>query len=276
MNREEPMRRSSAVWILAAAVAVLVAACSSSNKGGLTVSARGAAVTAAGAPVTATTTGIDLGNGIVIQRVRAVVRHVEVEGTTTVGAGTCTDEDGGDPGGDDCENELKFGPFLIDLTGPTLTGVQTQFGVPVPAGTYHDIDVEIGPISTAKAGTDAGLLEMAGLKASLVVDGTVDGKSFEFTSPLRLELKREGDVVVDGTGSADITFDVNVGGWFGGTGAARLDPSSTDPAVLLAIDANIRASLRVVHDEDRDGCDDDHADSGPGCAGDQHGGGGDH
>lgn len=265
------MRRSSIIWTLGAGLAVLMAACSSSGKSGMTVSARGAAVTAAGATVTATATGVDLGNGIVIERVRAVVRHVEVEGATTVGAGTCTDEDGHDPGGDDCENELKFGPFLIDLSGTALTGVQTQFGVPVPAGTYHDVHVEIGPISTAKAGTDAGLLEMAGLTASLAVDGTVDGKTFQFTSPIDVELKREGDVVVDGTGSADITFDVNVGGWFGGTGAARLDPSSTDPAVLQAIDANIRASLRVLHDEDHDGCDDDHADNGPGCVGDHAG-----
>lgn len=261
------MRKSIVFGALVAAAAGLVAACSgSSNKGGLSVSAR-AAVTAGAASAA----GLDLGNGIVVQRVRLVVRHVEVEGPETEGKGSCSGQDGLDDheedSADNCQDELKFGPFLVDLSGASLGGaVHHQFDVTVPAGTYEEIDVEVGPIPAARAGADAGLKEMADLGASLAVDGTLDGQAFRFTAPLETEQEREGTVAVDG--SAAITFDFDPTGWFGGTGAARLDP--TVAANADAILANVRASLRVVHDDDRDGCDDDHADDSAGCTGGMH------
>lgn len=290
------MRKGIVIGALAAGAIALALACSGSSKSALSVSARGAA-TAANPP--AGTTSLVLDNGIVIQRVRVVVRKVEVDGPDTVGKGTCSDEqeDGHDAStsgtsgttdtsgttgttaagtttaaesdGDRCEDELEFGPFLVDLSGAELAGgVHFQFDVPVPAGTYEEIEFKVGPITAAKAGTDAGLKAMADLGASLVVDGTVDGKPFSFVTPARLELEREGVVAVSTSKGAAITFDVDATGWFGGKDAARLDP--TVAANADAILANIRASLRIVHDDDRDGCDDDHADSGPGCTGDHH------
>lgn len=251
--------------LLACAVGLSLAlACGGgSDRAALSVSARAAVVAGASAA------GLDLGNGIVLQRVRMVVRHVEVEGPGTEGKGSCSGQDGMDDHEEDsadrCEDELKFGPFLVDLSGAALGGgVHHQFDVSVPAGTYEEIDVEVGPITAARAGTDAGLKDMADLLASLVVDGTIDGQTFRFTAPLETEQEREGAVVA-GASAAAITFDFDPSGWFGGTGAARLDP--TVAANADAILANVRASLRVVHDGDHDGCDDDHADDGPGCTG---------
>lgn len=256
------MRRSIVFGaVVAAAVGLALACGGSSSKGKLSVSAR-AAVTGA-----ASAAGLDLGNGIVVERVRLVVRHVEVEGSGTTGMGSCSGQDGMDDheeGSDDCQDELKFGPFLVDLSGAELGGaVHHQFDVGVPAGTYEELDVEIGPVSAARAGSDAGLRAMADLQASLAVDGTVDGQPFRFTAPIETEQEREGAIVVDGT--AGITLDFDPTGWFGGAGAARLDP--TVAANAEAILANVRASLRVAHDDDHDGCDDDHADDSPGCGG---------
>lgn len=276
------MRKSIVLGALVAAAVGLALACSGSGKASLSVSARAAAT----ASTPANVSSLDLNNGIVIQRIRVLVRKVEIDGPGTVGKGTCSDEHesatGGTTGttgtitapetegdGDRCEDELEFGPFLVDLSGAALAGgVHFQFDVPVPAGTYEELEFKVGPITAAQAGADAGLKAMADLGASLVVDGTVDGKPFSFVTPARLELKREGAVVVSTSTGAAITFDVDATGWFGGAGAARLDP--TVAANADAILANIRASLRIVHDDDRDGCDDDHADTGAGCTGGMH------
>lgn len=261
------MRKSIVIGAVMAAALGLALACSGSSKGGLSVSARSAVTAGA-----ASTSGLDLGNGIVVQRVRLVVRHVEVEGAETHGKGTCSGQDGMDDheedSADNCQDELKFGPFLVDLSGTALGGgVHHQFDVGIPEGTYEEIDVEIGPIPASRAGSDAGLKAMADLQASLAVDGTVDGQAFHFTAPLEVEQEREGSVPVGASG-ADITLDFDPTGWFGGTGSARLDPTVT--ANAAAIVANVRASLHVAHDENHDGCDDEHADDSAGCGGMHH------
>jgi hypothetical protein len=255
---------------LSALVVVGIAlACSKGSKG-LSVSTR----TSADAPAGPAATSLDLGNGIVIERIRMVVREVEVEG----GDAACPDDGSGGPGagtmqakhdggdddaehedgesGEDCDHGLEFGPFLVDVAGADLSGAVTwAFDVPVPAGTYDEIEIEVNTLPAGKAGLDEGLAAMADLHASIAVDVTVDGEPFLYTVPMELEQEKEGAFVVDDATAPNLTLDFDPSGWFGGTGDARLDPR--DPEANGAIRANIRASIRLDRDDDHDGCDDD-------------------
>jgi hypothetical protein len=273
-------------------LALSLAACQKGSSG-LSVSTRNVADAPAAPAAGVSATSLDLGNGVVIERVRIVVREVEVEGGD---AGICAGDDSGhhrgsdDSGsagqvaaahdgedhggeghggddGEDCDDDLEFGPFLVDLSGDDLTGggVQWAFEVPVPAGTYDEIEVKVHTVPAEKAGSDAGLLEMADLHASIAIDGTIDGEPFRFTAPMEIEQEREGTFVFDDTTSPALTLDFDPSGWFGGSAEARLDPR--DPTANGAIRANIRASIRLERDDDHDGCDDDGGDD----CGDDHG-----
>jgi hypothetical protein len=75
---------------------------------------------------------------------------------------------------------------------------------------------------------------------------------FTFSTPMDVRQKREGKLVV-GEGSS-VTLDFDPTHWFDGP-SGRLDP--TDPTNRWAILANIRSSIRILKDTDRDGDDDD-------------------
>lgn len=276
--------------VVATALCAGLAACSSSGTKGMTVSASAVpAVTAAPGTPAAPAASIDGGNGISIDRVRLVVKKFEVEGTpacpataaaaSTTGmggpgkgltaadhgsdgsgsaGGTSGADDGsaGD-GSDDGECEIESGPFLVDLQGTALTvGVHAVAGIDLPAGTYEELRFQIAPTSDVTGD----LAAMAG--ASIVVDGTDGTTPFTFKSSLSVSQKREGAIVVDPTTGTNVTLDFDPSGWFRAADGTKLDPSSADAAA--AIEANIRASVRVVHDDDHDGEDDDHGGEGAG------------
>jgi hypothetical protein len=121
----------------------------------------------------------------------------------------------------------------------------------VPAGTFDEVKFKIGTISVTDAGTDAGLTAMATAAASVQVTGTLNGAAFSFSSGLSAVQKREGNIVVDPTTGANVTLDFDPSGWFKAADGTFLDP--TNPAMLATIEQNIRASLRVVSDDDEDG-----------------------
>jgi hypothetical protein len=276
--------------VASAVLCLCLAACSSSTGKGVTVSAS-TRTTAGTAPPKATATSLDGGNGIVITQVQIVVRKFEVEGqpacktapasgtpttppTGTGGMGATPADDHGGSGGsggsddgsgdgagsDDGECEIESGPFLVDLSGDALTGgVHAVAGVDVPAGTYEELRFQIAPITAAQAGTDPGLGAMATAGASILVNGTDGTTPFQFKSTISVSQKREGAIVVDSTGT-NVTLDFDPSGWFKAADGSKLDPTAA--ASASAIEANIRASVRVVHDDDHDGEDDDHGGGG--------------
>lgn len=261
------------VWAGTLGLALLVG-CSNGSKG-LSVSAK--ASPAEGA----TQLGLDLGNGVVLERVRILVKEVEVEKDGPCPAPEAPpaaavapmhggDDDDGEDDGDECE--LEFGPFLVDLGGEALAGgIHPVFDVPVPAGTYEELEFKVNTISSHHAGDDPGLAEMHAKHASVIVNGTFQGAAFEFVTHFEAEHEREGHVVIDPETGANVTLDVDASGWFtAADGTTVLDPG--DPTNQGAIFHNIRASLRVKLDDDHDGCDDD---VDPACDddGDDHGGG---
>lgn len=305
--------------LYAITLAALVAGCSNSSKG-LTVSAsaRGANASAgASSPSGPVVTSIDAGNGLTIERLRMVVKKVEVEGapacavaptgpTGPTGAtgptgptgptgtsgmsrvaslpGTADDgggdgmgggHDGGGDGNDDGDDhddcEVEGGPFLVDLTGDALTApVHWVATIDVPFGTYNELKFKINTINSTQAGSDAGLGAMADAHASILVNGTssvtTNGTTtttpFTFSTPMQVAQKTEGSVVVNDSTNVTLTFDPS--GWFKAADGSKLDPA--DPTAQGAIEANIRASIRVVQDDDHDGHDDS----------EEHGGSGHH
>jgi len=198
---------------------------------------------------------------------------------TRLGLPVSRADDGGGEGGmghdgqgddGDAENcEVESGPMLVDLASDALTGgVHFVAGLTVPAGTYDEVRFKIDTISAAAAGTDAGLLAMADAGASILVDGTrsttVDGVTttapFTFSTSISAVQQHEGAILVDPSTGANVTLDVDPSGWFKAPDGTLLDPA--DAAVSGAILDNIRASIRVLHDDDGDGHEDgDHSGS---------------
>ncbi len=118
--------------VTALAALMLAGTACSGSSGKVSVSAQSA--TAADTTTTPTSGSLDLGNGIVVNRVRVAVQRIALEGSSaaTPDAGSddpaghtlVADHGGADGGGgedDDDADEVKVGPFLIDLTGDKLT-----------------------------------------------------------------------------------------------------------------------------------------------------------
>lgn len=241
---------------------------------------------------TPTAAGVVVAPGVTVTRVRMAVRRISVEGgdaspcapavvTTTAGPATALAGAGAtgwspdpwiasstaatrpdeDPEGDDDDGcRLAFGPFDVDLAGSALSGgVAYAFSAPIPAGTYHEVAVSVNTVPASRAGSNAVLQELAAAHASILVDGFVEapgtttGHPFTFSAPLQVEQEREGPLAIGPSSNVTLSFDP--GRWFAAPGGGALDP--TDPANQGAILDQIRASIRLVHDDDRDGVDDD-------------------
>jgi hypothetical protein len=247
---------------VAASLALVGAACGKgSSKSNLSVSTRSAAA----APATAGS--LVLKNGIVLNEIRIAVVKVALESGQEAGdapdasssapAGVRAAEQGGGDGAEDAENEgdeVKVGPCLIDLTGDKL-GAGNDALAPVcaadiPSGTYHELEVHIGPVAASAAGGVAGLAALEG--NSVVVDGTFNGTAFSFRSMLHVRQEIETTITV--SASSNVTISVDPGGWFTAQGGGVLDP--TLAANQQAIEDNIRASIRSFEDDDRDGQED--------------------
>jgi hypothetical protein len=247
-----------ALW---AALVVVAAACgSSSGKAPLALSA--STHQAVTSTPSSASTSLDLGNGITLDRVRVVVRKVKLEldptgaGSATTATNVALAADGktkveGEPGD---SNEPTFGPILVDLSGATIAGgIEQVVAGLVPEGTFHEAKIAIGPVTVAQAGTDQKLADMAAQNASVIIDGTVDGKSFTFVSSLVAEIDVESDFVVSGSKTNNITVSVDLKGCFGGTGTSRLDPV---PANQAAIENLIKAAITAFEDDDWSGHED--------------------
>lgn len=198
------------------------------------------------ARATAPTAALTLASGIDIQRVRMNIGRLKLEQNASAAATTpaaATFEQGSDDSDagtshEDGEAEMSEGPFLVDLDAAALTGAVTKvFDASVPAGTYHEFKFEVFPGAALQ-------------NASVIVDGTIDGVAFTFTSSLHASQKSEGSFVV-GAASANITLAFDPANWFGAAATSRLDPR--DELNRSLIENNIRASLNVFQDDDRSG-----------------------
>jgi hypothetical protein len=201
--------------------------------GGAQLSLSGRAGAALSAP-----TALTLSNGITVDRLRVVIRQVELE------RASATPDDLRDL------QEFEAGPFVLDLSGAKLDGTVQQLTIKdVPAGKYREIKFEVHkPSSTESA--DAKVKEMAGLNASIVVEGQIDGQPYTFVSAVNAQQKFQGTYIVS-SGANNVTLNLDTSTWFGGSGASRLDPRVANNRSV--IENNIKTSFKLFDDHDRDG-----------------------
>jgi len=192
----------------------------------------------------ASPTALTLSNGITINRVRIAVREVELERASTT------------PNDINDLQEYEAGPFVLDLADAALNGTVQQVTVKdVPAGTYREIKFKVHAPSTSDSTNPAvqAMATVPGGPASIIVEGQVDGSPYTFVSALDAQQKYEGSFNFS-SGAQNVTLNVDPSTWFGGAGAARLDPRSASNK--SSIENNIQASMKVFEDDDRDGRDD--------------------
>ncbi|WP_224242490.1 hypothetical protein [Hyalangium gracile] len=221
---------------------------------GVDLSARvGARPSGAGVPLEQR---LEVGNGITVERVRVLVRKLELEREGDDDDSSLDDDSGGTPSTDDGSKlELEAGPFLVDLSGAALEGGQvvkfTQLRV--ESGFYDEIEFKVAKISANEVGGSAELAEMQQKQASVIIDGKIDGQPFQFVSGLEVEQEREIRFEVSGD-NENVTLSLDPRAWFTGENGSRLDPRRSE--ARSALEGNIKRSIDAFDDEDHDGGED--------------------
>jgi hypothetical protein len=292
--------RNFSVLALAAGAALL-AGCSDSGTGTAadatvrfniatsTGAAAGAALDVSGGPETFT----DGTNTLVVESAQMVLRDIDFHFVETA---TCTEDgsddgsvDGGNGSGDDnggnsgssstsasngnvalshdddgndqdCD-ELRIGPYLLDL--PLGAGAARAFSIELPAGSYREVKFKV---HKATSETDAAFVAAHPEfeQRSVHVVGTYNGVAFDFTSDATASQENEFNppLVVDGATATDLTLFVDLSSWFLVNGVL-VDPAQAngDQPFASQVKNNIKASIRAFEDDDRDG-EDDHNEHG--------------
>ena len=217
---------------------------------------------------------------VIVKSVDLVVRHIELK---PVEAAVCdtvgdqgeqpdsaehgdstehSDSAGGDGvaerDGEGCE-EIEAGPTLVSLPLGD-TAVLALVSVAAPAGQYDKLEFKIhaprlprdSAFLTANPGFDS---------ISIKVTGTFShaGTRTDFTFTSALEAEQEADInpplVVDASGTANVTLRFDISGWFAGPGGVGVvDPGNAANAGL--IEENIHRSINAFEDDNHDGHDD--------------------
>jgi len=214
---------------IAVALAVVIASCGGQS---LSLSVR------AGPPATRAMarSALTVANGIVLNRVRVVIRKVELEKAGTLEM-----------------DEVASGPYLLDLSGASLDGggVAKVFEASFTPGTYSEIKLEVHKPENGEIGVNGDLTAMIAANASIIADGTIDGADFTFTTAVSAEQKFEGNLVLNA--GSNLTLNVDPSTWFTSSGA-RLDPRTESNR--SQIENNIQSSFKAFKDDDEDGVED--------------------
>ena len=244
-------------------VALVLTACSDAGSGpagdaqvSLNLATRAATAAASSAALSAPETYTDAaGNTLEIDRVQLVLREVELENETHQSACEAASASEGD-----CA-EIELGPFLVDLP-LGVGGAARTVTANVPAGTYEEGKFKI---REPDDDTDADKAFVAAhpdfAHTSVKVEGSFNGTPFTFVSDLQAELKLElsPPLVVDGSGTTDLTLFADLGTWFRDAGGNLLDPSSVSGQTVAD---NIAGGFHAFEDENHDGSDDHGGDNG--------------
>jgi len=185
-----------------------------------------------------------------------VLKEIELERVETEECDASVDND-------DCE-EFEVGPVLVDL--PLNGGIETHVTVSAPPGSYDEIEFEIHKVShddEEDADFRAQHPDMAG--KSLRVAGTFNGESFTYESDLDVEQEHDLNppLVIDESGSVNVTVKIDVSMWFVDGSGHLVDPrtANTGGDNESLVKENIKQSVEAFEDDDHDGDDDDEENS---------------
>jgi len=186
-------------------------------------------------------------DSIVLTRIRLVVRHVRFLSPAD-------------------SSDIRSLPTVVDL-GPA-TGLEDIFISSLPPGNYDGVRIKVhrveqsdlagmAPGETAKFDDFLSGDRYSVIAEGIVFDGGISGpRSFVYRS--RIDEEQEWffaePLVLTESAPVTVTMLLDSGTWFRSSTGALLDPS--DPANENAIDDNIRASIEVFEDNDRNGVDD--------------------
>jgi len=208
---------------------------------------------------------------LVLQRVQLVLRRIELDRAGTADCvGEIEDENGEDNSGpgssnsgpgssnsgrdddhDDCEEVLRD-PILFDV--PVDDALHPVITVPLPAGTFSELEAKLGPARFGDATFNAANPDLVGKSVRVV--GTFKGVPFVFTSSVRanLELDFDPPLVIDET-TKNATVSLDVRKFFLKPTGAVIDPSTATPGSinLLQIENNIRRSFHAFEDDEERG-----------------------
>jgi hypothetical protein len=245
--------------LIAAATALLGAACGGGTdlerESGVAVSFATQSPTASGAApayaVTAALLGDTITSGsdtLIITSVEIVMREIELE---RLEAPSCDVE----PKPEGCE-DVELGPVLVDL--PLSPGAQQRFTVQVPPGTYTEIEFEIHKVSSDDPDDAVFIQENPDfVDKSIRVQGTFNGQSFTYETDLNVEQELEFTpaLVLQESGSTNVTILVDLAAWFRSDSGGLIDPATANkggPNENVVRD-NIIASMEAFEDRDGDG-----------------------
>lgn len=187
------------------------------------------------------------GNTLVITRAQAVLREIELKRVST---DNCPDNSSSD---DACE-ELALGPLLVDL--PLTPGVSTPLTVSVPEGQYRELELKVHKPGDDSRDAAFKAANPAFANISIRVEGTFNGSPFVFTSRLNEELELEFNppLTVDAAGG-NITVQIDIASWFRDSAGAVINPTTANEggANENSVKDRIKASIRTLEDDDRDG-----------------------
>lgn len=188
-------------------------------------------------------------NTLVITRVEIVAREIELR---RAGVASCDSS----AATDDCE---YFSVSARLVTLPLAPGATQVLSVDLLAGTYSSLRMKVHKVSD-----DAG--DLAFLAAnpawpedqSIRVTGFYNGAAFTYLSDVNFDAEEElqPSLVVDAVAAVNLTVRLDLSLWFrtGGIGPL-INPATAGPSGVnkSVVENNIKNSVRVFEDDDRDG-----------------------
>jgi hypothetical protein len=245
------------------AAAALGASLASGCEGGTGPSGGQLTVSAAATPRGTGTDSIALGaHTLVFDQVQLVLREIELE---RVFHDDCDDDDRDDGdegrGDDDCE-ELEIGPILVDL--PLDGGAERVITVEADSGSYDEVEFEIHKPDDDDDRDEAFLAAHPDFRrVSIRVRARYDGEPVVFETDLNAEQERRlvPPLTLTERAATNLTLTADLATWFV-VGGQLVNPVRGLKGASLEneIKDNIKRSIEMVKDHDRDGRDDDHDD----------------
>ncbi|MFO0586250.1 MAG: hypothetical protein U0441_01860 [Polyangiaceae bacterium] len=209
----------SLIALAALASIPLFAGCSTGAPGEVKLGVDVAAITVS---ATQTSTNSSSSDDLVLERVRILVETAKV--------GYHNDQK---TGGESAE----AGPIVIDLTADEIAnGAHREISVgSLPSGTYGGAEIEIAPLKSDDDTSAAELADFVSSGASVIVDGTYMGASFQFAGHFLAEQGTDGDVDIDAATPIALAFTVDASTWFKDSSGALLDPSDAAQHDAMAV-----------------------------------------
>lgn len=186
---------------------------------------------------------------LIMTSVEVVLREIQLKRVDVADCDSVTNEDG-------CE-EFGVGPFLIAL--PLGTGVEKQFELDIPPGTYSEIEFDVHKVSSDDP-EDAAFRQAhpTFVDISIRAQGTFNGNQFVYETDLNVEQELDlvpSLVIAEDSGTTNITILVEVDSWFRDLSGDVIDPDTGNKGRNneSLVNENIKNSFEAFEDDDRDG-----------------------